>query len=59
MSDQTPLTNWQSIGALSQDAVKKAARKQLELQAGLTEAQTSGVQGMAFTEDNAAKGGVQ
>lgn len=52
-------SNWQALGDIVARVAKEAARKQLELQAGLTEAQTSGVQGMAFAEDNATKGGVQ
>lgn len=51
--------SWQALGDVVARIAKEAARKQLELQAGLTEAQTSGVQGMAFTEGNATKGGVQ
>lgn len=59
MSDQTPLTNWRSIGALSQDAVKKAARKQFELRAGLTEAANEKDSRMDSPLNMKSEGGVQ
>ena len=59
MNAETPASNWQSIGDLARDAAKKAARKQFELRAGLTEAANEKDSRMGSPLNMKSEGGVQ